>query len=144
MPDDYRWLVYALLGALFAAVTNVLSKPALDSLDVAVANSIRAAIMLLVLVLAATLQGRWWTLAVSPNKAIVLITLAGVAAAMSWLFGYQALKLASVSKTYPIDKLSVVMAVIFAVIFLKERPSLTNWIGIAVMVAGAYLVTKPK
>ena len=144
MTDDSRWIIYALLGALFAAFTNVLSKPALADLDVAVANSIRAAVMLLVMLVATSAQGRWHTLLVSPHRGIWLISLAGVAAAMSWLFGYRALQLASVSKTYPIDKLSLALAVVFAVIFLGERPSWLNWGGIALMVFGAYLVTRPK
>ena len=144
MSEDSRWILYALLGALFAAVTNVLSKPALEDLDVAVANAVRAGIMLGVLATVATVQGRWWTLAVSPRRGLVLIVLAGVAAAASWLFGYRALQLASVSKSYPIDKLSAAFAVVLAVAFLGERPSLTNWIGIAVMIAGGYLVTRPS
>ena len=144
LPEQTRWIVYAVLGALFAAVTNVLSKPALDKMEVTAANAVRAAVMLLVLIAATTVNGRWSSLATTPRRSLVLISLAGVAAALSWLFGYQALKLTTVNNSYPIDKLSVVFAVLLAVVFLGERPSWVNWAGIALMLAGGYLVTRPE
>ena len=134
--------MFALLGALFAAVTNVLSKPALEKMDVTLANCIRAVIMLVVFTTAASIQGRWKTLSETPPMAITLITLAGVAAALSWLFGYKALQLTEVNNSYPIDKLSVVFAVLLAMIFLGERPSLLNWVGIVTMLIGGYLVVR--
>ena len=140
---DGKWIFFALLGAFFAAVSNVLSKPALDSLDVSAANTIRAVTMLVVLVAATTVQQKWGTLGGQPPKAWVFITLAGVAAGLSWLFGYAALQLTEVNNAYPIDKLSVVFAVLLAMIFLGEKPSLVNWIGIGVMLVGGYLVTRP-
>ena len=142
MPDDRKWILYALLGAIFAAVSNVLSKPALDKMDVTVANSVRAVIMLIVVASAATVQGRWPTLAQTPAPSLTFIIFAGVAAGMSWIFGYAALQLTSVNNSYPIDKLSVVFALILAVIFLGERPGVTNWIGVALMLAGGYLVVR--
>lgn len=144
MTDDKKWVVYALLGAFFAAVTNVLSKPALAHLDVTVANTARVIVMLVVLLAATTLTNAWRTLPGTSTSTWVLISLAGVAAALSWLFGYQALKLTEVNNSYPIDKLSVVFAVVLAMIFLKERPSATNWVGIVVMLVGGYLVTRSE
>ena len=140
MPE--RWVLYALAGAFFAAVSNVLSKPALDGLEVSVANTVRAAVMLLVLAVATTASGHWATLPGAPRSALLLIVLAGVAAAASWFCGYEALKLASVHNSYPVDKLSVVFAVLLAVIFLGERPSLTNLGGIGLMLVGGWLVTR--
>ena len=140
---DGRWIWFALAGAFFAAVSNVLSKPALDHLDVAVANTVRAVTMLMVLAIATTIQGGWSTLPGQPFRAWLFISLAGVAAALSWLFGYKALQLTDVNNSYPIDKLSVVFAVLLAMIFLKEKVSLVNWIAIAVMLIGGYLVTRP-
>ena len=142
MPDDKKWILYALLGALFAAVSNVLSKPALDKMDVSAANTVRAVSMLVVLGAAVTVQGKWPTLAQTPPKAMSFIILAGVAAGMSWLFGYAALQLTTVNNSYPIDKLSVVFGVLLAIVFLGERPGLVNWVGIAMILAGGYLVVR--
>ena len=143
MPEVKSWVVFALLGAFFAAVTNVLSKPALEHLSVSVANAVRAVVMVLILAGFTTAAGHWSGLVSAPRRSIVLIVLAGVAAAASWLCGYQALKLTTVANSYPIDKLSVVFAVLLAVAFLGERPSFTNWLGIALILVGGYLVTRP-
>lgn len=161
MTDNTRWIWFAIFGAFFAAVTQVLSKPASDRLGPNVVSLVRAVVMTTLFVAVvfyesrnpgstgggatvdgaeakpATGVGSKW-----PSSLLYAVAIGGgVAASLSWFFGYKALRLAGVSKTYPIDKLSVAMAVILAVIFLGERPSLINWSGIALMVAGAYLVT---
>lgn len=143
MSETRTWIIYAVLGAFFAAVTNVLSKPALAEMHVSVANAIRAVTMVVVLVAFTTLAGHWGTLSATPRKSVVLVILAGVAASASWLCGYQALKMTTVANSYPIDKLSVVFAVLLATIFLGERPTPTNWLGIAIILLGGYLVTRP-
>ena len=99
--------------------------------------------MLAALATVTTVAGHWPTLAASPRSAVVLIVLAGLAAAASWLCGYRALQLTTVSNAYPLDKLSVVFAVLLAALFLGDRPSLTHWVGIATILLGAYLVTRP-
>ena len=142
MIEQYRWVIYALLGALFAAVSNVLSKPALDAMEVGTATVVRAVVMVLVLALVTSVMGQWRTLTETPLSAWVLISFAGVAAGLSWWFGYGALQLTTVNNSYPIDKLSLVFAVLLAVIFLGERPSVTNWVGIGIMLVGGYLVTR--
>ena len=136
------WVIYAVLGAIFAAVSNVLSKPALEQMNVSVANAVRAVTMTVALLVFTTLAGQWSTTPDVPRRSFVLIILAGVAAAASWACGYQALKLTTVANSYPIDKLSVVFAVLLAVVFLGERPSAVNYVGIVVMLAGGYLVTR--
>jgi transporter family protein len=70
----------------------------------------------------------------------LMLVLAGLAGAASWLFYFNALRRAEVSHVAPIDKLSTVIAVILAVIFLGERPTVLNWAGVVLMLAGAYLV----
>ena len=143
MPESRTWILFAVLGAVFAAVSNVLSKPALEAMNVSVANAIRAAAMLVALAGFTTVAGHWATLPGTPKRSVGLIVLAGLAAAASWLCGYRALQLTTVANSYPIDKLSVVFAVLLAVLFLGERPSAVNWIGVAVMLVGGYLVTRP-
>jgi transporter family protein len=157
MTDNTRWIVLALLGALFAAIVQVTSKAALNAkiFDAATLNLIRAGVMLLsfailigyelargqraVDTMMAQPIGNWAT-----QRAYGIALLSGLAASASWYFGYRALQLADVSKTYPLDKLSVAIGVVLAFFIFGERPTGWNWAGIGLMLAGAYLVTLPK
>jgi transporter family protein len=69
--------------------------------------------------------------------AVMMIVLAGIAGALSWVFGFLAYDWIGISKAYPIDKLSVPLAVVLAVIFLGERPNWINWVGVALICMGA-------
>jgi transporter family protein len=142
--DGYRWLIYALLGAAFAAVVNVLTKKALNSSESTVAVSIQALLMLLTVVTVATIQRGWAKLPEMPKWAMALVALSGIAAGLSWLFGYKALQMSQVAKTAPLDKLSMPLAVVLAMIFLHERPTGMNWLGIGLMVVGAFFVAQSK
>ncbi|MDQ3439267.1 MAG: EamA family transporter [Planctomycetota bacterium] len=142
MMEQYGWVIYALIGAAFAAVVNVLTKRALDDSDATVAVSIQATLMLLTVVTVATIQKGWAKLPEMPRWSIGLVALSGVAAGMSWLFGYKALQLSKVASTAPLDKLSMPLAVVLAMIFLQERPTGMNWFGIALMVTGAFFVAQ--
>lgn len=142
--DNYRWLIYALIGAGFAAVVNVLTKKALDRTDFTVALCIQAVLMLLTLIVATTLRRKWGELSETPKWAMGLVAAAGVAAGLSWIFGYRALQLSKVAKTAPLDKLSMPLAVVLAMIFLHERPGSMNWLGIVLMVVGAFFVAQSK
>jgi transporter family protein len=75
---------------------------------------------------------------------LVAIILSGVAGAVSWLFYFRAIQLGRVSQVAPIDKLSMPFAVVLAVILLGDRPTLVNWLGIALIGAGAYLAALPR
>lgn len=161
MTDNTRWIWFAVFGAFFAAVTQVVSKPASDRLGPNVVSLVRAVVMTTLFIAVVFYESRHpgstgggANVDGSEHKPdqdgpsrltqplIYALALGGgVAASLSWFFGYKALRLAGVSKTYPIDKLSVAMAVVLAVIFLGERPSGVNWAGIALMIGGAYLVT---
>ena len=137
---DYKWVVFGLVGAGFAAVVNVLSKSALKATDVFVALSLQSLLMLTTLCVSVTIMGRWGAVREMPRWAAGLIVLSGIAGGLSWTFGYQALQLSNVARAGTLDKLSIAFAVCLAVVFLKERPSLLNWVGILLMLAGAYCV----
>ncbi len=139
---DYKWLVFALIGAGFAAIVNVLSKSALKASDVFVALCLQSLLMLTTLLVSVTIMGRWSAARAMPRWAVGLIVLSGIAGGLSWTFGYQALQLSNVAKAGTIDKMSTAFAILLAVVFLKERPSLLNWGGIVLMVVGAYCVTR--
>lgn len=140
--QTYGWLIFALLGAFFAAVVNVLAKKALDSSHSTVAITIQSVLMLVTLASIATFQRAWPKLAEMPRWAMGLLALSGVAAGLSWVFGYRALQMSEVAKTAPLDKLSMPLAVVLAMIFLRERPTAMNWLGIGLMVVGAFFVAQ--
>lgn len=153
MTDNTRWIVYALLGALFAALVQITSKKAFNvsKIDTATVNLIRIGVAMAFF--AAVIGYETWVeksrqlvgVVDRPMRiALAWVVASGIAASLSWHYGYKALKLATVSQTYPLDKLSVAIGVILAVIFLGERPGGWNWAGIALMVVGAYFVMVPK
>lgn len=142
MPDENnRWIIPALLGALFAAVVQITSKMALDGkVDPSVLSLIRGIVITGMFIGIISYERVWSGFSIG-GWPLVWAIVSGVGAGLSWFFGYWALKLSSVSKSYPIDKLSVAMGVLLAVFILGERPSVTNWIGIVLMITGAIFVT---
>lgn len=136
------WLVYALLSAITAACVAILGKIGLQHLDAHTATAIRAIVMAIFLVGVVAVQGKLNLINTFFNdkKALLIIALSGVAGALSWLFYFMAIKEGKVSQVAPIDKLSVVFAVIFAVIIFGEKISFLSAIGVAMIAAGAVLV----
>ena len=138
---DYRWLIYALISAASASLVAIFGKLGLGGVDSTVATAIRSSIMTVVLggVLFASglgakvIQVRGWPL--------FWIGASGVAGAVSWLFYFKAIQIGSVSKIAPIDKLSMPLAVLLAVVILNEKYSKLNWLGICLIVAGALLAS---
>ena len=136
------WLIYALLSAITAAAVAILGKIGLQHLDANTATAIRAIVMAIFLVGVVVVQGKLNLINTFFNdkKALLIIALSGVAGALSWLFYFMAIKEGKVSQVAPIDKLSVVFAVIFAAIIFGEKISLISAIGVAIIAAGAVLV----
>ncbi|OSN02062.1 MULTISPECIES: EamA family transporter [Lonsdalea] len=136
------WLIYALLSALCAALVAIFGKVGLQQSDANTATAVRAVIMALFLVGVVVAQGKLGLVGsmLTQHKAMLFIVLSGVAGAMSWLFYFMALKNGSVAQVAPIDKLSVVFAVILAVILLGEKISLLAGVGVALISADALLV----
>lgn len=141
MTESSKWVWYAILGALFAAIVQLVSKPAVDRMDVSAVNLIRGMMTVLVFVAILTWEGGWSALKTTRPFPLTMSILGGCAAGASWFFGYEALKLVGVAKSYPIDKLSVAFAVLLAFFILGERPNAWNWVGIGVILVGSYLVT---
>ncbi|MBB6633870.1 EamA family transporter [Cohnella thailandensis] len=135
------WLVYALLSAVMAALVAIFGKIGLKGLDANAATAIRSVIMAAFLIAVVFVQGKTGQLSeiLANRKALLFIVLSGTAGALSWLFYFIALKNGKVSQVGPIDKLSVVFAVVLALIFLGEKVSLVNGIGIGLIAIGAVL-----
>lgn len=136
------WLIYALLSAISAAMVAVFGKMGLQHLDANTATAIRAVIMALFLVGVVVVQGKLNLISeiIESRKALFFIALSGIAGALSWLFYFMAIKNGQVSQVAPIDKLSVVFAVIFAVILFGEKISLIAAGGVALITVGALMV----
>ncbi|MCO4314829.1 EamA family transporter [Pectobacterium versatile] len=136
------WLIYALLSAVCAAMVAIFGKIGLQNLDANTATAIRAVIMALFLVGVVVAQGKLALVGevIANKKALLFIVLSGVAGALSWLFYFVALKNGNVAQVAPIDKLSVVFAVVLAAILLGEKISLMAGAGVALISVGALLV----
>jgi transporter family protein len=137
------WLVYALLGAVMAALAGIFAKVGTEGIDSTFATAIRATVGTVYVLLITTAMGKWPHAKHLNVRALVFMTLTGVAGVSSWLFEYHALTLPGgmISKVAALDKLSVPLTVVLAVLFLKnEKLGGLNWMGVVLIVAGAYLV----
>lgn len=136
------WLTYALLSAITAAFVAIFGKMGLQNLDANTATAVRAVIMALFLVGVVVVQGKFNLVGeiLANKKAFAFIALSGVAGALSWLFYFLAIQNGNVSQVAPIDKLSVVFAVVLAVLILGETVSLVAAGGVALIAVGALMV----
>jgi transporter family protein len=134
------WVLWALLSAVFAALTAVFGKIGVEQVNSDYATLIRTAIILVILALIVAATGAWQPLSGVSHKTWMFLLLSGAATGMSWLCYYRALKVGPASGVAPIDKLSVLLVGLFAVLFMGERLMVRNWIGIVLMAVGAILV----
>jgi transporter family protein len=137
--DYTRGIIYAVAAALSASLVGIFAKLGMQDVPPILATAMRSIVMMVFCVVVAGAMGMGSKLHHLHRWAIVMIVLSGVAGATSWMFGFMAYDKIGVAKTSPIDKLSVPLAVVLAVIFLQERPSAVNWAGIACITIGAYL-----
>jgi len=134
------WPFWAVLAAIFAALTAILAK-----LGVADVPSNLATLIRTLVVVAALLPLIWFTgeaagIAEVSKRSWLFLTLSGLATGASWLCYFRALQMGPASKVAPIDKLSIVLVVIFAALFLGERLSITGWLGVTMIGFGAIMV----
>jgi bacterial/archaeal transporter family protein len=140
---DNDWFFWALLSAVFAALTAIFAKVGIQGVDSDLATLIRTVVILFVLSGFIWMAGKWSNpFALSP-KTWLFLGLSGVATGASWVCYFRALQLGDASKVAPVDKFSLVLVAVFAFALLGERPSLREWLGIA-MVAGGVLVLALK
>lgn len=137
------WLTMAFLSALAASLVAIFGKLGLKNIDSTLATTIRSIIMALFLTIVSLFLGKWNNFSVSNinSKDWLLITLAGIAGALSWLFYFFALKTGEAAKVVAIDRLSIVLVVILAALLLKETVGIKTVTGAILMVAGAILIS---
>lgn len=134
------WQFWALGAAVFAALTAIFGKVGINGINTDLATFIRTLVILAIIALVVTASGAWQPLGDVSSKAWLFMVLSGLATGASWLCYFRALKLGDAGQVAPLDKLSVVMVAIFGAIFLGERLSALNWLGVALIAAGAILV----
>lgn len=134
------WFVFALLSAVFAALTSVLAKVGIEGVNSNLATALRTCVVLAMAWLMVFITHAQSGIGSIGRKSWVFLILSGLATGASWLCYYKAIQMGSVSKVAPIDKLSVVITLILAVIFLHEDFTVKSAVGAALITAGTILM----
>jgi transporter family protein len=141
MNGDVNWFYWAVLSASFAALTAIFAKIGIQGVDSDLATLIRTWVILVVLTAFVVFSGKWSNPLQLSGKTWTFLMLSGLATGASWVCYFRALKIGDASKVAPVDKLSLVLVAIFAVVFLGERPALPEWVGIAMVAAGVLVLS---
>ena len=134
------WFVFALLSAVFAALTSILAKVGIEGVDSNLATALRTSVVLLMSWGMVFLTGAQGGISQINIKSWLFLILSGVATGVSWLCYYRALQLGTVSKVVPIDKLSVVITLILAFIFFHETFTWKSAVGVILITAGTLVM----
>lgn len=134
------WLPWALLSAFFAALTAIFAKVGVEGVNSNYATFIRTIVVVLALGLLMFFTGGYQPPPVLSRRTLLFLILSGLATGASWLCYFRALSLGQVAEVAPVEKISVVLVVIFGVIFLNEQLMLRAWMGILLILSGVILV----
>ncbi|CAN5287356.1 EamA family transporter [soil metagenome] len=135
-----HWLPWALLSAVFAAMTAIFAKIGLEGVDSDLATLVRTAVIIVVLAAFVGATGKWSNPLALSSRTRTFLVLSGLATGASWVCYFRALKIGDASKVAPVDKLSLVLVAVFAFAFLGERPSGREWFGIALVAVGVLVL----
>jgi bacterial/archaeal transporter family protein len=134
------WQLWALLSAAFAALTAIFAKVGVANINSDYATFIRTIVILISLALILLATGQFQSPGSVSGRTYLFLILSGLATGASWICYFRALKLGNASQVAPIDKLSVVLVAVFGVLFLGEKLSGPNWLGVALIAVGAVLI----
>jgi len=135
-----NWQMWAVLSAIFAALTAILAKIGIQNINSDFATFIRTIVVLLALGVILFATGQYQRLNTVSLRSYLFLTLSGLATGASWICYFRALKMGNASLVAPIDKLSVVLVAILGVMFLQEKLLFRNWIGVLLIAVGAIFV----
>lgn len=138
------WLIYALLSAFFAALVSILAKVGIKGIDSNLAVAIRTVVIIIFAWGIVFFQGTFPQLAKLSRTNFIFLVISGLATGLSWLFYFKALQLGQVNKIVPIDRFSLVLATVLAVIFLGEKVTGLGWFGIGLIFVGTLIVSFAK
>ena len=134
------WQLWAVLSAVFAALTAIFAKIGVENVNSDFATFIRTIVILVTLAFILFATGQFQAPGSVSGRTYLFLLLSGLATGGSWICYFRALKIGQAAQVAPVDKLSVVLVAIFGVIFLGERLTAPNWLGVALIAVGAVLV----
>ena len=134
------WQFWALLSAAFAALTAIFAKIGIENVNSDFATFIRTIVILMTLALILAATGKFQAPGTISARTYLFLVLSGLATGGSWICYFRALKVGQAAQVAPVDKLSVVLVALFGVVFLGEKLTLPNWLGVALIALGAILV----
>ena len=134
------WSIFAILSAIFAALTSILAKVGIEGVNSNLATAVRTIVVVLMAWFMVFVTGNQNGIVDISKKSWIFLILSGLATGASWICYYKALQLGEVSKVVPIDKLSIVITIILAFIFLGEQITLKTLIGCCLIVAGTFVM----
>lgn len=139
--QDNRWIIYAVLSAIFAALTSILAKIGITGVESNLATAIRTGVVLVLAWLIVFMKGKQSQVKMTDTRELVFIFLSGITTGASWLCFYYAIQNGIVSVVVPIDKLSIVVTVAFSYFVLKEKLTIKAFLGLLLMVCGTLIMT---
>jgi transporter family protein len=140
MTNPSEWFIWALLSAVFAALTAIFAKIGIRGVDSDLATLVRTFIITFILFGFVWFTGKWSNPLKLSSKTLTFLCLSALATGASWVCYFRALQMGDASKVAPVDKFSLVLVAIFAVIFLGERPIAKDWIGFALVACGVVVL----
>jgi bacterial/archaeal transporter family protein len=136
-PD---WFVWAAASAGFAALTAIFAKVGISGIDSDLATLVRTAVIAVLLSLFVWLTGKWSNPLALPSRSLLFLGLSAAATGASWVCYFRALQIGEASKVAPVDKFSLVLVALFAFLFLGERPTGREWVGIGLVASGVLVL----
>jgi bacterial/archaeal transporter family protein len=134
------WWIYALLSAFFAALTTIFAKIGIENVDANLATAVRTVVVLFMAWGIVLAQGNISQLSTFSTRTLIFLGLSGIATGCSWIFYFQALQLGKAAQVAPIDKVSVVMVILFSAIFLHEPLTLKVILGSSLIIIGTLVI----
>ena len=134
------WWFYALLSALFASLTTIFAKVGITGVNFNLATAIRTVIILIMAWAIVFARGEAKGISTLSKQNLIFLIISGIATGLSWIFYFKALQMGKVSQVAPVDKLSVALTIVLAVVFLGEALTITTAIGAALIIAGTVVL----
>ncbi len=134
------WWFYAILSAIFASLTAIFAKSGVANINSNLATGIRTVVVLVMIWLIILLKGETKGVTTLSKQNVIFLILSGIATGLSWLFYFKALQTGNVSQVAPIDKLSLALTIILAIIFLGETLTMKTAIGASLIIAGTLVL----
>ena len=135
------WQFWAVMAAVFASLTAIFAKIGISGLNSDFATFIRTMVIVAALAGFLSFSGQWQNASSVSSKSWLFLILSGLATGASWIAYFRALQMGQASQVAPVDKLSIVLVAIFGALFLGEKLSLLNWLGVALIACGAVMVS---